>query len=136
MRSDQSGGNKLVLWGGVAAVIMLGFLAVPALMWVLAFRWLHWSRWVLVPACVLCTLGYFLAVWQALQALSRGAEGARPNLKLLEQVGDGGAPGPAAEAAKAVYEEILEEDEDLGVRAVVKEALERTEGRGQTTNTG
>ncbi|NCO92017.1 MAG: hypothetical protein GW880_11905 [Armatimonadetes bacterium] len=68
--------------------------------------------------------------------MSRGAEGARPNLKLLEQVGDGGAPGPAAEAAKAVYEEILEEDEDLGVRAVVKEALERTEGRGQTTNTG
>jgi hypothetical protein len=133
MSNSQPNWSKFLIWGGAAAVIVFGFVVLPVLLWVLAFRWLHLSRWVLIPACTLGTLGYFLAAWQALQSLSRGAAGARPDLRLLEPLGDRGKPRPGAEAAKAVYEGILEEEEDPDIRAVVQGALDRAErGAGPT----
>lgn len=138
MTNRQAGFNKFVVWGGAAVVILVGFVVLPALVWVLPFRWLsHWPRWALVPLCVLGTVGYFRTAWAALQRLARGAGTEEPSLTWVPP--NEGPPGGVSDQARAqrsaqtmrVYEEILAEDTDPDIRQAVEEALTEQEGRLQ-----
>jgi len=127
MSENQPAFSKPVIWVGAILVILVGFVALPAAIWILPFLWLDWSRWILIPMCAVGTLGYFLVTWWVLQALARGAADVQPDLQLVEQPEDPDDSPERSEAARAVYEEVLETEEDPDVREVVQDALDRSD---------